>query len=629
MFAQSGQKEPVEAFLSPHSGGGNTLGSSRYRTARHVSSIVRGVNSRVAQHASTRANARYRTDRTPAERKKRAIKIVLLALLAVVVWFGIRAAVVAFNLYSVQSLAKELQSEFTAGDLEAIADTTGTLKLHTVSAAAGTADPTWRLAELVPALGPNLHSVRMLAESANDIVVNVASPGIDIAASFDLSERDSGTGGFDLAPIAEARTVAAKAAPVVNDSIERLDSVDRTATASVLVDATDEISRLLRDAAPIANSAEPIVDLAGAVLGDKGPRNYLLAFQNNAESTALGGSAASYTMLHTDGGVITTAKQANSGDFHQGTPDGVTVDQSALDVFGPFLTRMMNTSTSRPDGVISVDPLALALILEATGPIDLTSGDVLTSENAVDLLTNGVYLRYPTYEDAPMADAFFTEAASSIMDRVTSGSFEIPKMVSAVTKGIAQGSVMMWSANADEQAALNGFKIQGVLPTSNTESTTMGVYYRDTSASKIDYYLNTASSTSSDVCTNQVNPSFTTQVTLTSNLTREQAQGLPDYVKSFTWGAAKFRTEVFVYGPVGASVTSGTVVSEGLETLYIGENSDLGRPVASFAAYLAPGESTTVSATFQGTEGAYGPLEIRGTPMINATDSSIEASACG
>jgi hypothetical protein len=609
------------------------------------------VNSRAAHHASTRADARYKQSRTPDERRKRTLKIVLLVGLAVLVWFGVRSAIVAFNLYSAQSLVSELQEEAAAGDLDAIADTTNTLKLHTISAAAGTADPTWRLAELIPALGPNLHGVRMLAESANDIVVNLAAPGVDLAASFDLSARDSQTGGFDLSPLEDARDIAAKAGPVVNDSIERLASIDETAAAQQLVDISDEVGAGLTTAAPIANSAEPIVDLAGAVLGNNGPRNYLLAFQNNAESTALGGSAASYTMLHTDAGVITTAKQANSGDFHQGSPDGVVVDQTALDVFGPFLTRMMNTSTSRPDfptaatimsgfwqrdqgdvvdGVISVDPLALALILDATGPIDLSSGDTLTSENAVDLLTNGVYLRYPTYEDAPKADAFFTEAAASILDRVTSGSFEIPKMIDAVSEGIAQGSVMMWSANPTEQAALDGFRIQGILPTSNDQTTTMGVYYRDTSASKIDYYLNTASTTTSDVCTNLTNPSFTTQVTLTSDLTREEARALPDYVKSFTWGAEKFRTEIFIYGPVGGSVSAGSVLTEGLETVFIGDNTDLGRPVASFGAYLAPGESTTVTATFQGTPGAYGPLEVRGTPMINRTDASIEpAAVCG
>ena len=201
-------------------------------------------------------------------------------------------------------------------------------------------------------------------------------------------------------------------------------------------------------------------------------------------------------------------------------------------------------------------------------------------------------------------------------------------MVAAINKGVDQGSIMAWLANPDEQQLLDGSRLQGALPKDNAEETVLGVYYRDTSASKIDYYLQTATHTTSDVCTSPENPTFTTTVTLHSNLTVEQAQALPDYVKSGHFGADMFSTQVFVYGPVGATLTDASVNSQGVSTLQNAGATDLGRPVGTFTAYLAPGESSTVTATFTGAPGQYGPLEVRGTPMINATAQSVEP-VCG
>lgn len=608
------------------------------------------MNSRAPHHASSRANARYSQSKRSTNPRRRALKIILFIVLAVVVWFGIRSAIVAFNLYNAKSLVAELETQAANGDFAALDDTLGTLEFHTVSAAAGTADPTWRLAEFVPGIGPNLHAVRMLAETANDIVVNVASPGVEIAASFDLGAKDPVTGGFNLAPLNDAKIVAAAAAPVFNDSNTRLASIDTSKTVGPLSDIVDQIHGVVESATPIANSAEPLVDLVSAALGQNGPRNYLLAFQNNAESTALGGSAAAYTLMHTDNGAVTIADQANSGDFEEFVPVNAPVDQSALDLYGTYLIDHINTSTSRPDfptaasimqafwlrdrgttvdGVISLDPIALALMIDATGDITLTSGDVLTSGNAVALLTNGVYMRYPNNEDQPLADAFFAEAASTIVGKVMSGDFDIAKMVKAVAAGVEQGDIMMWSSNPNEQASLDGFRIQGKLPSNNDDETVIGVYYRDTSASKMDYYLQTSTTTTADMCTTPGSPTFTTSVQLTSKLTAEEAKKLPEYVASRDWGGTKFRTEVFVYGPVGATVADLRVVESGLETAVTASHTDLGRPVATFFAYLKPGESTTVDVSFVGAEGSYGAVDVRGTPMINATKAKVDVAACG
>ncbi|MGY4858070.1 DUF4012 domain-containing protein [Cryobacterium sp. AP23] len=612
------------------------------------------MNSRASRRAperSARAGARHdRRNSNTKRRLKVGLIVAGIVVLCAVTWLATRALVVKTDLEASQSLVTQMQDQAQAYDLAALATTRDELEARSSSAVNGTHDLTWRIAEFVPVVGENLTAVRYVAESIDDIVVQVASPAVDVLGSFDIKTKDPETGGFDLAPITEARKIVASADTVFSTSLDKLDSISAGATVGPVTGAVDKLSGLLGTAQGAVTDIAPLLDVAGSALGVDGPRDLLLAFQNNAESTALGGSAASYTLLHAENGAISVTAQANSGDFVEGVPVDVEVDQSALGLYSNYLIDHINTSTSRPDfptaartisafwerdlgvsvdGVISVDPLALALVLKATGPITLASGDELSDKNAVGLLTNGIYKRYPDNEDAPKADAFFAEAASSVLTKVTSGEFDLITMLSSVSTGIEKGSILMWNSDAEAQARLDGTRLQGILPTSNNDETVVGVYYRDTSASKIDYYLETATQTTSDRCSVPGSTTFTTSVTLHSTLTDKEARDLPQYVNSKNFGWEKFRTEVYVYGPVGATLAGAQVDAEGEETTIRDGATDLGRPVAPIVADLAPGETTTVTVAFTIESTDLGPLAVRGTPMIRATDVTITDPKCG
>lgn len=606
---------------------------------------------RRVQARSSRAAVRHRQRKSVTKRRfKIGLVVAGIIVLGSVTWLATRVLVVKTDLEASQALVDQLQTEISSGDFSTLAATSAELEAKSASAAAGTRDLSWRAAELIPLAGENLRAVRAVSESIDDIVSEVAAPAVEIASSFDLSARDPVTGGFDITPLDDAVAIAATAQTVFTESLARLATIDGSATVGPVSAAVTKLDDLLTKANDAVTSAAPMLRLIGPALGADGPRTYLLAFQNNAESTALGGSAASYTLINVDNGAISVAAQgAGSQDLVEGTRLDVEVDQSAIDLFTDYLVSFPNTSTSRPDfptaaelmraywirdkgltadGVISVDPLALAKVLAATGPIPLPSGDVLSSDNAVSLLVHDIYFRYDSYAEPEKVDAFFQQAASAILAKVVSGEFDVNAMLTAVTQSIDQGSIMAWSADPTEQSALDGTRIQGALPADNAEKTVVGIYYQDTSASKMDYYLHTATETSSDVCTPGPNPSFTSTVTVHSNISADEAEALPEYVASGNYGPGLTSTKVFVYGPVGATLSEARVDAAGEATTVNPAGNDLGRPVASFTAYLAPGESSTVTATFSGAEGEYGPLEVRGTPMINPTALSVEP-ACG
>jgi hypothetical protein len=304
-----------------------------------------------------------------------------ILLLGTVTWLTTRVLVVKTDLEASQALVEQLQTEITSGDFSTLASTSAELQAKSASAAAGTSDLTWRAAEFIPLAGENLRAVRAVSESIDDIVRDVAAPALDIASSFDLSARDPVTGGFDIAPLKDVVAIAATAQTVFAESLARMGAIDASDTVGPVSAAVTRLDDLLVKANDAVTAAAPLLDLVGPALGADGPRTYLLAFQNNAESTALGGSAASYTLINVDNGAISVAAQgAGSQDLVEGTRLDVEVDQSAIDLFTDYLISFPNTSTSRPDfptaaelmraywirdkgltadGVISIDPLAL------------------------------------------------------------------------------------------------------------------------------------------------------------------------------------------------------------------------------------------------------------------------------
>lgn len=606
--------------------------------------------------ADTTNTKAERSDAAQAKRTRRrriwlAVGIVLLLLIALVVWLGVRVVGVASDLQSAQSLAKDMQVQ--AGDFRFTElDETSTRLEDTAASAAGhTSDPIWRAAEVVPGLGANLYAVRAAAESIDELVNDVAAPAIDIAVAIDPAKAGATDGPRDLSALGTAGDVAVTGREVIERSRERLDAVNLDQTISPVTKAVGQFQELLTTAEVALDEGGEIMHAAGAVFGQSGDRNIVLAFQNNAESTALGGSAAAFTLLNINDGVITVGEQFDSRDFPLGQAVDVPVDASAINLYSSYLVDHLNTSTSRPDfptagtiikafwerdrgvsidGVVSIDPLALAQILRATGPVTLATGDVLTSDNAVSLLVNEAYFRYPEFEQTSLVDDFFASASASILDKVIAGDFDIKTMFESVNESIAQGSLLVWSNDADDQAALDGTRVQGVLPTTNDEATVMGVYYRDTSSSKMDYYLQTSTQTLSNACVSPDSPAFTTSVRLHSNISVAEAKALPYYIASRFFGAASFSTEVFIYGPAGATLTEAKVDDPGLRTDITASDTDLGRPVASFRVNLQPGQSAQVTASFTGAAGTYGPLEVRGTPMINATKhTSDQEAVCG
>ncbi len=562
---------------------------------------------------------------TPDRRHRRwpwAVAGVLVAIVGVAAWLGSKAATVANELTAAQSAITGLRtSDDLMGSLKTVAG-------HAERASQAAHDPVWSAAEYLPWAGDNLRAVRLSADALDGLTGGLAVPALT-ALHADGSDP----------MLVRLLPVLRQSAPTITALNTELKQLRQSPNlVAQLRTGVDQV-------ADVVSVADPVLNLLPGMLGADGKRNYLLVAQSNAETLALGGSAASQSLIRFSDGNLKIVKQADSSQYQWGVPADVTIDKSAIDLYNEYLINNINTSVGRPDwptaartivslwnrdidrkpvdGVISVDPLALARIMRATGPVTVDH-HTLTSKNVVSFLLSDAYALYTPAR----SDEIFKQVALATMDSLVSGDFEAGALLSAINDSINAGSIMFWSADPAVQELITPWRLSGILPPTNKPTTTIGVFFRDASlGSKIDYYLRTQSTVSSS-CKADGSVTYTVRVTVWLDLSKERAKTLPRYVTGGDLSTKTFRTQVFIYGPPGTKADKeirdrGTGKSWNWRPF---DTTDLGRPVPSFMT-VNPlgGAKVTVGATFVGDAEDLGPLEVRTTPMVHPTQVTLRA----
>lgn len=580
--------------------------------------------------------------RTSKPRKKRRTwwiwvlaLLILLGLLAAGVFVGKRvfdqAMTVRGHLESSMTEVKEVQRAVLAGETDAAAAAASRLTQHTGAAVAGTTGRAWAVAEAVPFLGDDLRAVRTVAEVTDGLAADVVSP----ASSLTLASLLPKDGGVDLAAMADLSGVVGQMSAGIDRGLAEISSIDQSALIPQVASGVKQLDDALANAQAVIS---PVNDLAGVLpdaLGASGPREYLLMLQGNSEARSLGGNAAVFIVLQADGGRLSVSKIVNSSDFPQGLPDPVApLDPEAVAIYGDKIGRYTPDFTMIPDypqaaailqqwwphiddtqfeGVMSFDPIALSYILQATGPIQLPTGDTLSADNAASLLLNEVYFRY---DDLFEQNAFFGAVATSVFTAVTGGAFDVVPFISAVGRAADEGRLMYVSTDPTQTDLIGHSRFSGSMAEDGPDQTTVGVYVNDNTGSKKSYYLDMGIG----VCTSGT--SVRTDVALTSTLTAEQAEDLPYYITGPYFDPSEISSYVAVYGPENATLGAATV--DGAPATIVSQGSHLGRPVVLVEVRNTLAESHALQVTFDGVDPSYGPVSVWHTPMVR--DTAVDVS---
>ena len=278
--------------------------------------MVRRVVQRVAVRHRSDGRGRYGTAPMVNVRKRIVFwSLIGLGILLVgsVAWVGVRGLIAKGDLEAAIPLAQTVKEQLLANEPEKAAAELANLQAHTDTAVALTGDPIWRVAELVPVLGSNLTAFREASEIVGTVSSDALEPVVELAGTIDISSFKPVNGQVDLQPIIDATASVELADDIVAEQLDKALSIDVSQTIQQVDDAVLELQTTLADASETLGSVRTAVNLLPGMLGVDGPRNYLLIFQNNAETRALGGNPASLAVVNVDNGKVDLVQQASSG----------------------------------------------------------------------------------------------------------------------------------------------------------------------------------------------------------------------------------------------------------------------------------------------------------------------------
>lgn len=509
--------------------------------------------------------------------------------------------------------ANQALDAFQAGDSEASA-----ALFRRASAQLATADrrldgPLVSLGLIVPGLSSNLHASRTVVSVAEELAV----AGIDLAEVAEINLAGSGGGEIPLDRLKTLTPALERAVVVVERSRYRVSEVQVNFLFPPLADAVHELrDRLDREANATAGASETARRLP-AILGDQGIRRYFLAFQNNAELRGSGGFIGNWGEIVAEDGKLRLERFGRLEELNNsGTrPRVVTGDPAFLERwkdFDPAQTwQQINVSPDFPtsarliaevypqsggqpvDGVIAVDPLGLAALLELTGAVEVPGWPVpITAENVVDVTLRQAYEVFPQDDRV----SFLSDLTRRVAEAFTRADLGRPARVSAALGDAASnGHLVIWMTRPEEQSLIAGLGIDGAVGPIRGDS--MLVVNQNLAANKIDSFLRRQ--LRYDVT---IDPS-TSPATIRGRLELTLENGAPSSGLSSTvigpydehFQPGENRTYVSVYTPFGG----GRATLDG-NPVELDNQADLGRRALSTTLSIPANSSRTLSLDVDG-----------------------------
>lgn len=574
-------------------------------------------------------------DRLTRARKKRSLRTIVvvlgsvggLVLVAVAggVWLASKASAINSELNAAAVLIGPLKEDIANNNPGDASTTVEQLQAHTSAAKEAANDPVWTLASSLPGLGANFSAVAEVARSADDVANLGLAPLAKVYSSLDWETLLPNSSGTNLAPLEAASPSVSAAAQAVRLSADKLNQIDTSALIPQVANPLTHARNQLREVTGALDAAANASEITPGMLGAQGPRSYLLMIQNNAEARASGGIPGALAVLNLNNGKLSLGAQGSATDIGIMQPT-LPVDPEQQQIYSGRLGKYIQdvnltpdfpTSAStaqamwerkmgqRVDGVISIDPVALSYILDATGPVRITHPELialassglpteLSGQNVVKTLLSDVYAKI---QQPKLQDVYFAGVAQETFAALSNGKGEAKGLIKGLTKGVEEGRVLVWSGLPAEQTVLSKYALSGSITGPSVAPAQFGVYFNDGTGAKMDYYVKRTVQLVKE-CAKDGYEETTVRVTSTNTAPADAATSLPKYV---TAGGAygvppgSVQTNIVAYGPVQANMETAKLDGQPTDfAAHLHSN----RPVGVLAVQLTPGETKTIEFTF-------------------------------
>ncbi len=457
----------------------------------------------MSQAAPSRDAARRRRRRRPV---LLALALLVVVLAALAVWGvqEVRAATQASR--QAERSLREATRALDAGDLEQASDhaeeASGALRQARRHAAA----LPLTLLQPLPVVGEDVRAARTTVAAADDAVADGVLPVVDGALALVAAQQAAPSGQVDVAAVTEFAAVVHEAAEVTAAGRERVEALapeDLLWAAEPVGSAVDGLVELDEQ----VSGADAAMAAAVPALGADGPRTYLLAAQNLAEARPTGGLIGSWALLTVDQGRIALADVGVNDDLASLTGKLPDLPDDVEALYGQDLALSQNINLSpdfplaasllvdlwtaqgrpAPDGVVGMDPVALARVLGATGPVQPPTGPELDRKNLVRIVQQEVYRTYDgrTRE----RQAYLGTVTGAVFQALVGADWSDADLRRSLTNSLEDGHVQLWSADPATQQTLVDLGVSGTLGPPPQDGGTARVHLTNLDGSKLDQFL--------------------------------------------------------------------------------------------------------------------------------------------
>ena len=489
---------------------------------------------------------------------------------------------------------------------------------------------------IVPVVGSNLAAVRAVTEEA----ARELDAGGAVAAVLETTDRagviDEGAVNVqlldDLAGPLEDQLAALR-------TLQDVLSEHRTGSlAPPLWTAFDELLDRTGGLVEGTGAAVRLLESSPGLLGEDAPRRYLVMLVNNAELRGAGGILAGVGTLEVIDGRLELGPFHSVHDLAQDPPEEVPAPAEYERRFGVYkanTTLWLNATFSpdfpdvalvasrlfrhvtgiRTDGVLQVDPVALAALLPPGTRIEVPGADTeLQSSEVARFVYSEAYEQFRDQEQR--RDALLQvgkKAFQAILSEGVGGSDALGRIGDA----LAGGHVRFVSFDRQERAALDASGVSGdVAPVAGDSLlvTTQNFGSGIDVGTKLDYWARRVVGHRCQIAADEPSRCISSV-----ELGNEAPKGLPRYVAGSPYGLLRSYVEVYV--PQEARLVS--VELDGSPVEFRAEP-QAGRRAVGVFVQMPPGEARSLEVAYELPESD--SYTFQAIPQPLATDATIDVS---
>jgi hypothetical protein len=401
-----------------------------------------------------------------------------------------------------------------------------------------------RPALAVPVVGQQLRAVRTLSGAGHGLAGAAASA----SSELDLKALRVQGGTIDLAAVEKAAAALTSARTALDRAAADVAEARSPWLVPPLVEAIRDLDGRMMEARRDVGTAAEVLDVAAPMLGRDGPRRWFVAVVTPAENRGSGGLIGNIGEITATAGKLDLVSVQRVARLNQAVDDGAAAQvlpriyadayaawkvpsklQNAT-VVANFPTAAEALEAVQPlagrgevDGTISVDPLAVAALLDVVGPVKVPSWPVpISAQNAASVL---LHEQYVVLEEGPREE-FLGQVIGAVWLRATAGDLPSPAVLARALGPALKGRhIQLHSRRPDEQAVLSRLGAAGTVRFG--EGDHLRLVTNNGSESKVDWFLDRAL----DYRIRYDPASGAVEGTATVTLTNDApASGLPAYV---------------------------------------------------------------------------------------------------